>query len=205
MKCEIIRDLLPSYIEGLTSRASNEEIEKHLELCQECRQFHQEMTGDLPAEEKLSLPDIKEIDYLKKVRRKNWRNVAVAAGIIAVIMLVLVKMFIIGFAVSSEDIALTYQVKDNHLEINLELKNGHDLILPRTHPEFIYDNERQIIGIKQYYKPAWIFNNPFDDVGNKFSLGTELPAQDAEKPSTNMLIIELADKTIKFVNGVIVD
>ena len=31
MKCEIIRDLFPSYIDGLTSRESNELIEEHLE------------------------------------------------------------------------------------------------------------------------------------------------------------------------------
>ena len=31
MKCEIVRDLLPSYIDGLTSSVTNEEIEKHLD------------------------------------------------------------------------------------------------------------------------------------------------------------------------------
>ena len=30
MKCEMIRDLLPLYIDGLTSKESNQEIEKHL-------------------------------------------------------------------------------------------------------------------------------------------------------------------------------
>ena len=33
MKCEIIRDLLPNYLDGLTSQASNEAIEEHLETC----------------------------------------------------------------------------------------------------------------------------------------------------------------------------
>lgn len=32
MKCEIIRDLLPLYIDGLTSKESNQEIEKHLKI-----------------------------------------------------------------------------------------------------------------------------------------------------------------------------
>ena len=37
MKCEIVKDLLPSYIDGLTSAESNSEVEAHLETCQECK------------------------------------------------------------------------------------------------------------------------------------------------------------------------
>ena len=33
MKCEMIRDLLPLYIDGLTSEESNKEIDKHLKTC----------------------------------------------------------------------------------------------------------------------------------------------------------------------------
>ena len=43
MKCEIVRDLLPSYIDGLTSSVTNEEIEKHLDECVMCRQYYREM------------------------------------------------------------------------------------------------------------------------------------------------------------------
>ena len=41
MKCEIIRDLLPLYIDGLTSKESNQEIEKHLKNCEECQKYYQ--------------------------------------------------------------------------------------------------------------------------------------------------------------------
>ena len=41
MKCEIIRDLLPLYIDGLTSIESNQEIEKHLKNCEECQKYYQ--------------------------------------------------------------------------------------------------------------------------------------------------------------------
>ena len=50
MKCEIIRDLLPSYIDGLTSRESNEAIEEHLTGCIECREMLLEMRKDLNTE-----------------------------------------------------------------------------------------------------------------------------------------------------------
>lgn len=46
MKCEIIRDLLPLYIEGLCSEESRSEIEAHLEGCEECRQEYLQLRQD---------------------------------------------------------------------------------------------------------------------------------------------------------------
>lgn len=37
MKCEIIRDLLPSYVDGLTSGESDRAIEEHLRDCGDCK------------------------------------------------------------------------------------------------------------------------------------------------------------------------
>lgn len=38
MKCEVIKDILPLYIENLCSDASKKEVEEHLEHCKECQQ-----------------------------------------------------------------------------------------------------------------------------------------------------------------------
>ena len=38
MKCEIIRDLLPSYVDGLTSEESNREITAHVAECAPCKE-----------------------------------------------------------------------------------------------------------------------------------------------------------------------
>ena len=35
-ECNIIRDLLPNYIEKLTNNDTNEFIEKHIENCKKC-------------------------------------------------------------------------------------------------------------------------------------------------------------------------
>ena len=47
MKCEIIRDLLPSYVDGLTSRESDRAIEEHLKGCRECREYMDEMKQEV--------------------------------------------------------------------------------------------------------------------------------------------------------------
>ena len=74
MKCEIIRDLFPSYIDGLTSKESNQTIEEHLEGCRECRRYLEEMQREIASEE-LTQEERKkrqkEIQPLRKVRKVN--------------------------------------------------------------------------------------------------------------------------------------
>ena len=62
MKCDVVRDLLPSYADRLTSGESNREIEKHLKTCEHCRQYYQEMTGEVP--EILPKADVKDAALL---------------------------------------------------------------------------------------------------------------------------------------------
>ncbi len=65
MKCEIIRDLFPSYIDELTSEESNEAVEEHLEKCKECRDYLEAMKkGDA----------VRQIRGAKKRRIKKGRE-----------------------------------------------------------------------------------------------------------------------------------
>ena len=36
LTCGVVRDLLPSYVEGLTSQETNQAVETHLASCPEC-------------------------------------------------------------------------------------------------------------------------------------------------------------------------
>ena len=36
LTCGVVRDLLPSYVEGLTSPESNAAVERHLSECPDC-------------------------------------------------------------------------------------------------------------------------------------------------------------------------
>ena len=51
MKCEIIRDLLPLYIENLCSEESCREVEAHLAACGRCRAEYRNMTAEVPVAE----------------------------------------------------------------------------------------------------------------------------------------------------------
>ena len=55
--CELIRDLLPLYVDGLTSEASNREIKEHLETCGSCRERYERMKRELEGEGIAALAD----------------------------------------------------------------------------------------------------------------------------------------------------
>ncbi len=64
--CNIIHDLLPSYLDGICTEDSRTVVEEHLQECQECRTYKSRM-GE--ADIMLSPEDGEELDYLKKIRR----------------------------------------------------------------------------------------------------------------------------------------
>ncbi|BCJ92868.1 hypothetical protein acsn021_04370 [Anaerocolumna cellulosilytica] len=105
--CEIVQDLMPLFIEELTSEATNREMKKHLEECNECQAHYKNMKSRLVGEkEQEEEKSVKEINYLRKIRRNN--NKKVLFGILSVLLLLIaatvVKLYVIGYRVNSYDI-----------------------------------------------------------------------------------------------------
>lgn len=82
MKCEIIKDLLPSYVDELTSAESNEEIESHLEYCPECREYLEEIRKDIEVDK---AGEDKNIEIFIKVKEKTVQMIIGVVMIVAVI------------------------------------------------------------------------------------------------------------------------
>ena len=84
MKCYIVKDLLPNYIDGLNSEESNADISKHLDECADCRTVYEKMAAVIPQEIQ---PEDKDVDFLKKLKRKMLRkNVVVAISTCIVVL-----------------------------------------------------------------------------------------------------------------------
>lgn len=86
-ECEIVRDLLPSYLEKLTNEKTNEFIEKHIAECEECKKVLEKMN------EKVALDIVqnkKEADYLKKAKRRQMLK----NSITSIILFITVSAFI---------------------------------------------------------------------------------------------------------------
>ncbi|UOQ48766.1 hypothetical protein MUN88_00985 [Gracilibacillus caseinilyticus] len=83
-KCEIVKDLIPMYVEKLTSEDSNQFIEEHLHFCDEdCSHFLKNAERDLPMDE---FPDEEQDDrkLMKGVKRRinNMIMMAILIGIL---------------------------------------------------------------------------------------------------------------------------
>jgi len=98
--CEVIEDLLPNYIDGLTNKVTNQLIEEHLETCEECQKKYHLMKGDLPA----SQEEEKEIDYLKKVKKGLHKSLLM--GLVAICLVAsvpLIRVFFVGKEMKTAD------------------------------------------------------------------------------------------------------
>ncbi len=81
--CDIIKDLLPGYIDKTSSEATNNLIEKHLQTCKNCTSVLEDMNKDIDSE---LFEQKEQIDYLKGYRKNK---------IIAIIKTILICIIII--------------------------------------------------------------------------------------------------------------
>lgn len=96
MNCEIIRDLLPLYVDQVCSSETAHEVKKHLRECPSCREIYEDMKKDVP---KQTLP-VKKIPAEKQVylriRRQLGNMLLCAILFIAFVFLIFGMMNEIG-------------------------------------------------------------------------------------------------------------
>lgn len=99
--CAVIKDLLPSYAEDLTSPETSGLVREHLQECPNCEAVYEAMHGEIPPETEGDCgiaADSSEIDYLKKVRNTGRKKII--ASVLAVLLLaggaVFAKVYLYG-------------------------------------------------------------------------------------------------------------
>ena len=97
--CDVIRDLLPGYIDNILSDTGSELVKKHLEECEECRKIYTEMEEGIGKDD-FSAHDVVVVDALKKIRKRTNRlkiTIGLLAGILFVFLLSFaLKIYVIG-------------------------------------------------------------------------------------------------------------
>lgn len=96
LTCAVARDLMPSYVDGLTSAESNEALERHAEGCADCRARLDAMRRS--EEDAAPAEADKVVDYMSAMYRKTLRRtVALVAAAVAIIAVVLVlRLYVFG-------------------------------------------------------------------------------------------------------------
>lgn len=133
-ECDIVKDLLPSYCDKITSTATNQLVESHIKTCEECKNELQNMKKEI---EQPIIEEKEKIDYLKGYRKSKIKAVLIAI----IIMLLAFEIFVatitiitnIEFFVDIKDINITYEGK------SMDEKTGKEKI------KFIMNNEKYVI------------------------------------------------------------
>lgn len=98
MKCFVVNDLLPEYMENLCSAETKEEIEKHIAGCKKCRQKLKDMSeSDLEATEDLSENGKEDIHPFAKIQAKMKKEKKKRIGITIVSLILIFILAILGF------------------------------------------------------------------------------------------------------------
>lgn len=120
LDCEVVQDLLPNYIEGLTSEYTNEVMKSHLDNCESCEKIYK-LLNEAENDKILVENNINEAKklkwYLKKVKVISlFLGILISASLIYGGMVIYEQLFTtVNYTVRSENIEITelYQVDDN--------------------------------------------------------------------------------------------
>lgn len=85
LTCEVVQDLLPSYVDHLTSDVTNTAIVSHVKNCDDCRRILVAMQAPESLPEK-DPADASTIDFLKKNRKKNRNRILVSVLTVALLL-----------------------------------------------------------------------------------------------------------------------
>ena len=95
MNCNIARDLLASYNDGLLEEETVKDLEAHLKDCPECRKLNELYAADIETKNDKKSKVTKEKAF-KKVKRKLRKN-----RIIAVVSITLASLLMLGAVILS--------------------------------------------------------------------------------------------------------
>lgn len=102
LKCHIVLDLLPNYLEHLTSPETSKDIEEHLASCEKCRTAKNAMSADVNL---VKAPE-PQLNFLKKLKRKQ---------IVGAVLSLLVTIMCLGWLYGQEydvDLKNTVSLKE---------------------------------------------------------------------------------------------
>lgn len=91
LDCEIVKDLLPLYVDGMVSDVSKKSIEDHLEHCKDCTEMYQNMDFGLEEEKQPSeVGDVKR--FLKKTKQMYFLYGLGGLSFIAILVCMIVDL-----------------------------------------------------------------------------------------------------------------
>ena len=136
LPCEVVRDLLPSYVDGLTCETTDRLVGEHIEGCGACRAALDAMRA--PSAEPDGRAE-REIDYLKRNRRHNRRVVllSLAGALLLAFAILLARLFAVGEALNAAAVPRELTVEGNRLSAQMDCMDSARVV---TKVDFTEEN-----------------------------------------------------------------
>jgi hypothetical protein len=168
VNCDVIQDLLPSYLDKISSESTNKLVEEHLQSCEKCQEALQSMSKNLDG--KIIENQDEQIDYLKGFRKDKIKSNIKA---ILIFIIIIIVVFTIAFHffwhilkqgvyinVNDINVEYSYINQDNELEAFLYAQNHKYLRLDTQ--QFVVMNQN---GMREIYIKICGRDFSFDIVG----------------------------------------
>lgn len=120
MECDIIRDLMPLYVENMVSEKSKEAVDSHLAECPACKNIYKEMTAPKIPVQFNTEPAKSFRKYMKREKRRVGFKVALISTF-AVLAAVLIWLSMIGAAAG----LLVVDMKSAKIEEDTDISHYH--------------------------------------------------------------------------------
>lgn len=142
MNHSVFKDLVPSYIEHLTSKETNQQMEQHMKQCEDCRQYVKDMQEDLLVEQTIDQNgEKKKIDYFKKVRSKNRKKIVLIVGSLLAIFIGCFYFLTSMWIADEKNVQTTIQQQGTTVTLTFQSKSNNRYLLPMEQREQFYTHE----------------------------------------------------------------
>lgn len=94
INCNIIKDLLPSYIDGILSEESEKCVDNHLKNCNACREVYENMTAEMEIDKVPEVGNVKK--FLNKTKTMFFLYGLLGLSFVAILVCLIVDICVSG-------------------------------------------------------------------------------------------------------------
>lgn len=141
-ECEIVRDLLPSYIDKLCSKSSENFVSTHLEHCTECKSFYNQMLLELNMKDEIEIMERQQvIQPFQKVSALVKRQKIIEKALKWVVLFSLIMTIVLSTLATSNTTQLNKEQKHQSFieQEQLEIMQTAFQSLNQNGPESLRD------------------------------------------------------------------
>ena len=126
--CDIVKDLMPLYIDELLSENSKMFVKDHIDSCEACKKYYEKLSKEvrIPYSKDLRKADLRPLEYLKANLSKK------------IIKRVLAVILVIGFFVGSFAFANLYEMPVDPSKVDFYEKDDWLMMKYEGQGDFLY-------------------------------------------------------------------